>query len=57
MALVAGRALQWHWLDWEGPEQTEQWNKKVSFWVGLAFCRGGFLEYPLLASSLFLLLS
>lgn len=43
MALVAGRALQWHWLDSEGPELAEQWSERVSFWAGLSVCRLGFL--------------
>lgn len=47
MALVAGRALQSHWLDLEGPELTEWWRERVRFWVGLSFCRVGFLEHPL----------
>lgn len=47
MALVAGRALQWHWLDVDVPEPTEQWSKRLSFWVELSFCIVDLLEHPL----------
>lgn len=38
MAPVTGRALQWHWLDLDGPEMTEQWSERVSLWIGLSVC-------------------
>lgn len=47
MAPVAGRALQWHWLDLDGPELTEQWSERVSLWIGLSFCIVDLLEHPL----------
>lgn len=47
MALVAGKALQWHCLDVDGPELTEQWSERLSFWVELSFCIVDLLEQPL----------
>lgn len=47
MALVAGKALQWHRLDVDGPELTEQWSERLSFWVELSFCIVDLLEHPL----------
>lgn len=47
MALVAGRALQWHWMGWDGPELTEQWSERLSSWAGLSFCTVDLLEHPL----------